>query len=80
MSESGYLYQELSYKIIGCAQAVHRQLGPGFPESVYHRALCIELPEAGLAAETEQSVDVAYKGQNVGVFRPDLLIDGKIHS
>jgi len=69
---------DLTYSIIGCAQRVHRLLGPGFPEAVYHKALSIELSEAGLPFESEKVWDVFYKGDNVGRFRCDLVIDSKV--
>ena len=78
MKDSNYLHADLTYKIIGCAQAVHTELGPGFPENVYHRSFCIELGDMNVPFEAERSSDVAYKGHNVGQFRPDLVIDGKV--
>jgi GxxExxY protein len=46
----------LTEKIIGCAMKVHRQLGPGFLESVYRNALAFELRRAGLAVELEKHI------------------------
>ena len=37
-----YKHSELTGKIIGCAMKVHRVIGPGFPEIIYMRCLCIE--------------------------------------
>jgi len=71
-------HADLTYSIIGCAQKVHSALGPGFPESIYHRALCLELSDAGLPFESEKACDVFYKGDNVGRFRCDLIIDSKV--
>lgn len=70
--------EELSYKVIGCAQAVHRALGPGFPENVYHKALCYELLSAGLAFESEKAAEVFYDGKLCGEFRMDVLVDGRL--
>jgi len=74
--ENQMLDEELSYKVIGCAQAVHRVLGPGFPESVYHKALCYELVSTGLPFESEKAADVFYDGKLCGEFRMDILVDG----
>ena len=72
------LHKELSYRIVGCAQKVHRTLGPGFPESVYHKAMCYELMDAGLAFESEKSAEVFYGGSLCGEFRMDILVDNTI--
>ncbi len=69
---------ELTGQIIGMAMKVHRSLGPGFLESVYRNALCIELAEAGLDFETEQDLAVSYRGKLVGTYRADLIIRGHL--
>jgi GxxExxY protein len=63
---------------IGCAIAVHRALGPGFLESIYQRALCIELSSRRLAFESERPIDVAYRGIAIPGQRLDLLIEGQV--
>ena len=72
------LHKELSYRIVGCAQKVHRTLGPGFPESVYHKALCYELMDAGLPFESEKAADVFYAGRLCGEFRMDILVNSAV--
>lgn len=52
---------EISEKVIGCAIAVQRELGPGLLESVYEEALCYELSNAGLRFERQKSVPIRYK-------------------
>lgn len=52
---------EVSEKVIGCAIAVHRELGPGLLESVYEEALCYELSKTGLRFERQKSVPIRYK-------------------
>jgi hypothetical protein len=49
-------------RIIGCAIAVHKELDPGLLESIYRRALCIELAAAGLSFEVERQIPVMYRG------------------
>ena len=63
---------------IGCAIAVHRSLGPGFLESIYKKAMCIELENRGLAYERERSIDVTYRGIPISGQRVDLIIGGLV--
>ena len=65
----------LTEKIIGCAIEVHRTLGPGLLESTYESALCIEFQLAGLNFQRQLVVPVAYKGQPVGDYRLDLVVE-----
>ena len=71
-------HEAVTGKIIGCAMAVHRALGPGFLESVYQNALIHELRKAGLSAEAERPVQVRYDGVVVGEFVCDVLVDGTV--
>jgi GxxExxY protein len=68
----------LTEKIIGCAIEVHRMLGPGLLESTYESALCVELQLAGLSFQRQLVVPVAYKGQPVGDYRLDLLVENLV--
>ena len=72
------LYQELTYSVIGAAMEVHRELGPGFLEVVYQRALAHELGLRGHAVELEHALSVRYKGQLVGEYRADMVVDSKL--
>jgi GxxExxY protein len=63
---------------IGCAIAVHRALGPGFLESIYRKAMCIELEQRGLPYERERAIHVAYRGTEIPGQRVDLIVDGLI--
>jgi GxxExxY protein len=63
---------------IGAALAVHRQLGPGFLESIYSKALCIELAARGLPFEKEQSIEVIYRGVPIRGQRIDLIVGGQV--
>ena len=69
---------DLTDPLIGAAIEVHRQLGPGFIESTYHRALEIELELRGVVFESEKPVALEYKGRPIGEGRLDLLLDGKV--
>jgi len=72
------LFKELSYKIIGAAMEVHRILGPGFLEAVYEAALAHELTLQGIPFERQKELPVYYKGQLVGHYVADFVIDGQI--
>ena len=69
---------ELTEEIIGLAMKIHRTLGPGFLESVYHKALALELRRSGLSVESEKNLKVFYAGECVGDFCADLLVDGRL--
>ncbi len=59
---------------IGCAIAVHRVLGPGFLESIYHKAMCIELENRSLPYERERAIQVRYRGVEIPGQRVDLIV------
>ena len=63
---------------IGAAIAVHRALGPGFLESIYHKAMCIELGNRGLPYEQERPIRVRYRGIEIPGQRVDLIVQGLI--
>jgi GxxExxY protein len=73
---SKLLHREITEKIIGAAFEVHRELGYGFLERVYQRALQVELRRAGVSAEIEKRIQVKYKGVVVGEYDADLIVDG----
>ncbi len=66
---------QLAHDVIGAAIEVHRMPGPGFLESVYEEALCVELKLRGIPFESQVNQGVDYKGHHVGDGRLDLLID-----
>lgn len=69
----------LSEKIIGCAIAVHRELGPGLLESIYEEALGIELAEHGISFFRQVELPVSYKGALLaGSFRLDMIVENEI--
>jgi GxxExxY protein len=68
-------YEELTHKIIGCAYNVFNQLGFGYLESVYRKAMVIELTKAGLKVEEEKPLKVYYDGEVVGDFSADLFVE-----
>ena len=74
--ENKLLHESSTSKIIGAAFEVHDQLGYGFLERVYQRALQVELLWRGATAEIEKRIQVQYKGVVVGDYDADLLVDG----
>ncbi|MDP9374617.1 MAG: GxxExxY protein [Chloroflexota bacterium] len=63
----------LAYTVIGAAIEVHRVLGPGYRESTYEEALCIELALRGIAHVRQPSVALRHKGRTIGEGRLDIL-------
>jgi len=74
----GMSFRELTYKINGAIFEVHRTLGEGFLEKVYENSLLIELRNQGLQAESQVPVPVFYKGNMVGDYLADLVVDDQI--
>lgn len=66
------------YQVIGSAIAVHRALGPGFLESIYQKALCVELKKRVIAYECERPLAVIYSGVPIPGQRIDLIVGGLI--
>ena len=70
---------DLTYKIIGCVLLVHHNLGPGLLESIYEKALMIELKKKGLNVRNQVPVDILYDGQNLGEgLRLDIIVEDEI--
>ena len=78
LADGSYPHKELTEKIIGAAFEVHRELGPGFLEKVYETALAQELESRGTRALSQAEIAVHYKGQPVGVYFADLLVDDAV--
>ena len=71
-------YKELTGKIIGCAMEVHNELGNGFQEVIYQRALAIEFGNAGIPFKREFEMPVLYKSDRIGTRRVDFLVNDLI--
>jgi GxxExxY protein len=70
---------DISYKIIGCAFKVHRELGPGLLESTYEVCLCYELTKAGVCFERQKELSVVYDNMNLDAkYRIDLLVENRV--
>ncbi len=70
---------DISYKIIGCAIELHKNIGPGLLESAYENALAYDLREMGFDVKQQVPMPFIYKGikQDVG-YRLDLLVGNKV--
>jgi GxxExxY protein len=71
-------FDELTYKINGCAMKVHNTLGNGFQEVIYQRCLAIELRKARLEFEREKEQTIFYDEEEVGTRRADFIVEGKV--
>ena len=69
-----YSHDPLTERIIGCAIAVHRELGPGLVEATYEEALCIELAHESLTFSRQVGIPITYRGRLIGEYRPDLVV------
>jgi GxxExxY protein len=69
---------EITYAINGAVFEVNNILGPGFLEKVYENALLVELKMRGLKAKNQVPIKVSYKGEVVGDYAADLLVEDKV--
>jgi GxxExxY protein len=74
----GHEFEVLSKRILEAAVDVHRALGPGFLESVYENALVVAFNHRGIRFARQHDVRVWFQGQQVGLHRLDLLVEGEI--
>jgi len=78
MHEPDAEIDDLARAVIGAAIEVHRELGPGFLESVYEEALAVELGLRRIAFSRQALLEVRYKGVRVGEGRLDFLVGGRL--
>ena len=69
---------ELTDRIIGCAIAVHKELGPGYLEKIYENALCIELEHQNIPHQRQMPMPIFYRRKPCGFHRFDLVIENKV--
>lgn len=72
------LFEAESWETIGCALEVHRDLGPGFLESVYHNAMTVSLVSRQVPFESERRATIWYQGVEVGHHSFDLVVRDSI--
>lgn len=78
MKETDYKYSDITGKIIGSAMTVHSQLGNGFQEVIYQRALAIEMKKRGLNFQRELEMPIFYDEYKIGTRRVDFLVEEKV--
>ncbi|MEW5827700.1 MAG: GxxExxY protein [Chloroflexota bacterium] len=78
MADVELIEKELSYLIIQAAFEVHNTLGPGFPESLYEKAMARELESRGVEIESQKEITVHYKGSTIGEFKLDNVANGRV--
>ena len=71
-------FEATSGRLIGAAIAVHRELGPGFVESIYQKALCIALANRKISFETQKPVVVRFEGIEAGTHKLDLVVENEL--
>lgn len=71
-------HSDVTYRVIGCAMAVHNKLGPGLKEGIYQRALAAEMDSAGLTHVDEKPVEIFLDGVSVGLLYLDHLIEDSV--
>jgi hypothetical protein len=69
---------DLTYRIIGAAMAVHNEIGPGFKEEVYEKALKVSLNHEGIHVDRQYQVHVEYQGEQVAIFYLDLFAENQV--
>jgi GxxExxY protein len=77
-SEPDLGLDQLAHRVIGAALAVHRALGPGFLESTYELALCIELAARAIPFRRQVPFLLHYRGEAVGGGRVDMLVGERL--
>ncbi|MGI6419201.1 MAG: GxxExxY protein [Thermoguttaceae bacterium] len=74
----GHQFDDLSGRVIRAAIAVHRELGPGFLETIYENALKTALCHRGMTYETQKEVTVFFEGEEAGSHRLDLVVEREL--
>jgi GxxExxY protein len=78
LERNDLLHPELSYKIIGCAFNVFKQLGSGHLEKIYQKALAIAFTKSNISFVEQLKKHVFFEGENLGYGKSDFLVENKI--
>jgi GxxExxY protein len=70
--------EQLTEKVIGVFYDVYNVLGHGFLESVYHNAMVLALKQTGLEVESKPKIPVYFRGELVGDFEADIVVESKL--
>ncbi|MBI3244246.1 MAG: GxxExxY protein [Chloroflexi bacterium] len=68
-------HDALTYKVIGLAMAVHNELGPGFPEEFYQKAMEMLMKAEKVQHDREFPIEIFFRGQIVGKFELDFVVE-----
>ncbi|MBU0495454.1 MAG: GxxExxY protein [Chloroflexi bacterium] len=71
-------HEDLTYRIIGVAMAVHRRIGPGQKEVIYQRALETAFAQEGIGFEAQKNLPVYDGDQLLGLYIPDFIVEDKV--
>jgi GxxExxY protein len=74
----GHRFEQLSAEVIGAALAVHKELGPGFLESIYHAAMRVSLEHRAIPFDSQLPIEIHFEGVIVGRSRIDLVVANEI--
>lgn len=77
-STKNLIYADFSYKIVGILFNVYNELGPGHHEKYYQKAIAKEFTERKIKFKEQVRVPLQYKGEKVGVYFLDFLVEEKI--
>jgi GxxExxY protein len=72
------IHKELSFAIMEATFEVHNTLGPGYSEGIYESALAKEFRDRNIKYERQKLIEVWYKGEKIGEYRLDMVVEGKI--
>jgi len=76
--DTDYRHSKTTERIIGATYSVYNELGHGFAERVYENALALEMAAAGLSVRRQEPIKVLYRGQVVGDYVADLVVENKV--
>ena len=68
-------YDDITYKVLGCAMGSHREIGPGKRENIYQRSMEVRLTDAGVANVAQKVLEVHDEGVMVGCYIPDFVVE-----
>ena len=74
--QHGFRHGDLTKSVIGVFYEVYNELGQGFLESVYEAGMELALRQAGFSLQRQQAIEVRFRGQTIGDFRADLVVEG----
>ena len=72
------VFKDLSFHVMAAVFDVHNTLGHGFLENVYEKALAVELSLRGISFEAQKPLKVFYKGEDVGTYVSDIIVNDQI--